>query len=568
MTSQIPGLRRGLGNLCYRSSSELSKVFVNIHRSNENPVVPAHRLMPGRTFSSATATALANPPNEFPSLFIRRDSIKASGSFAEATATFLDPDPTHVTELSILLDKTETGVVAHYYMDVELQGVLTAVAKNYKHIAIADSLKMGDMAVEMANNGAKQVICLGVDFMAESVQAILNKHGFGHIPVYRADVRKIGCSLAQSAESEVYRAWLQKEGVGQPALHVIYINTSLETKAIGSSMVPTITCTSSNVLQTLLQAASQIGPDLKVLYGPDTYMGRNLQRFLQVVSESWDDDKISRELHPLHNRATLEQLRHNLSVFPSGNCVVHHMFGESVVDTVQRLYGDCYVTAHLEVPGEMFEVAMVKSLTDDGVVGSTSNILDFIERKVRQATEHTSSTKNISSNRLRFILGTESGMVTSIVKSVQQILASATQNNNDDRDIEVEIIFPVASEAVTATDDPNDNLKLVPGVSGGEGCSTAGGCATCPYMKMNDLDAVFDLLAMIETSRNNNDQEGDRIRNLLRKHLPPDRLTSRQINGRDATDLGTEGILYMRAFMKDKKLPIELCDKVMMARTC
>ena len=32
----------------------------------------------------------------------------------------------------------------------------------------------------------------------------------------------------------------------------------------------------------------------------------------------------------------------------------------------------------------------------------------------------------------------------------------------------------------------------VPGVAGGEGCSTAGGCANCPYMKMNDLDALLE----------------------------------------------------------------------------
>ena len=496
----------------------------------------------------STATAYADSSTEFPSLFITRDSIQASGSFAEATALYLDPDPTNVEDLSSLLRKTETGIVAHYYMDVELQGVLTAVAKNYKHIGIADSLKMGDMAVEMANNGAKQIICLGVDFMAESVKAILTKNGHGDIPLYRADARKIGCSLAESAESDVYQAWLQKEGMGQKALHVIYINTSLETKAVGSSLVPTITCTSSNVLQTMLQASAQIGPDLKVLYGPDTYMGHNLQRFLQVVSERWNDDKISNELHPQHSRATLEQLRKNLSVFPSGNCVVHHMFGQAVVDTVQSRYGDCYVTAHLEVPGEMFEVAMVKSLTDDGVVGSTANILHFIERKVRQAAMEEGDVPP-----LRFILGTESGMVTSIVKSVQQIL-HATENPQ----LQVEILFPVSSEAVTATnDDSEDGLQLVPGVSGGEGCSTAGGCATCPYMKMNDLDAVMDLLSMM-------DRGDDRSQQLLRKHLPPDRLSSRQINGRDATELGSEGILYMREFMKDKKIPAELCNKVMM----
>ena len=37
-------------------------------------------------------------------------------------------------------------------------------------------------------------------------------------------------------------------------------------------------------------------------------------------------------------------------------------------------------------------------------------------------------------------------------------------------------------------------LSIVPGVSGGEGCSTAGGCASCPFMKMNDLDSLQDIV--------------------------------------------------------------------------
>jgi len=35
---------------------------------------------------------------------------------------------------------------------------------------------------------------------------------------------------------------------------------------------------------------------------------------------------------------------------------------------------------------------------------------------------------------------------------------------------------------------------------GGEGCSTAGGCATCPFMKMNDLDALMDVAANADQS--------------------------------------------------------------------
>jgi len=271
-------------------------------------------------------------------------------------------------------------------------------------------------------------------------------------------------------------------------------------------------------------------------------MGDNLVTLLSIIIDSWDNKRIAKDLHPKHNRESLTKLRDSIHVFPSGNCVVHHMFGESVVDLVKRNYQDCFVTAHLEVPGEMFEIAMQKSLHDQGVVGSTSDILKFISRKVQEA-----AAANEKHKRLRFILGTEAGMVTSIVQSVEQIL-----DTTGNRDIEAEIIFPVSQEAVTATDDPD--LQLVPGVSGGEGCSTAGGCATCPFMKMNDLDSLLDVLNLVKDG-------SDPTR--LQGHLPPNRLQGMRIAGRPAMELGSEPILYMREFMKTKEIPTELCQKVM-----
>ena len=445
-------------------------------------------------------------------------------------------------------------------MDVELQGVLQALKNSHpdltNRIGIADSLKMGDLAVEMCqNDGATSVVCLGVDFMAESVQAILSKNGLSEIPVYRATSKPIGCSLAESAEGDMYRAWLQKESkaTDDPSLHVIYINTSLETKAVSSSIVPTITCTSSNVLQTLLQASHQV-PNVRILYGPDTYMGDNLRRLLDVIlsTPSWTDDKIAKDLHPQHSRDSLARLRDNLIVFPQGNCVVHHMFGDEVTKTIrEKYYDDCFMTAHLEVPGEMFEIAIEKSLEDKGVVGSTSDILNFITRKVKDASEQSGAGSN--KQRLKFVLGTEAGMVTSIVQNVQNILQETGSA------VEAEIIFPVSSEAVMSTEGEgqktkNDtDLALVPGVAGGEGCSTAGGCATCPFMKMNDLDRLSDIIDMVDEANTKT----------LKTHLPPDRLSGISIGGVDATDLGTQAILHMRKFMQNKELPDELVQDIL-----
>jgi len=518
----------------------------------------------------------------FPSIVIGTERlIEPQGSFAEAQAQFLDPDLDMVETLKEGLLKTNMGIVAHYYMDVELQGVLQALKNShpdlYNRVDIADSLKMGDLAVDMCrDHGASSILCLGVDFMSESVQAILGKNGFGNVPVYRATAKHIGCSLAESAETETYRAWLHKESKqalddGCVPLHVVYINTSLETKAKSSSIVPTITCTSSNVVQTMLQAASEI-PNLRILYGPDTYMGENLERLFDVIgkTDDWTDSRIQSELHPDHTNISLKKLKENLVVFPSGNCVVHHMFGNQVVDTVKEKYynePDTYVTAHLEVPGEMFEIAMTKSLTDGGVVGSTSDILNFITRKVEDATT-TAADDNAKDRRLRFILGTEAGMVSSIVKSIQEILEKSSSQG---RKVEAEVIFPVSSEAVMSTEDCDDIittlngeenvLAIVPGVAGGEGCSTAGGCATCPFMKMNDLDAVQDIIDMVYEVRQGEDK-GNRSQRQLRKHLPPTRLKGKFIDGIDATELGTQPIIFMRKFMQDKSIPNELINQV------
>lgn len=297
-------------------------------------------------------------------------------------------------------------------------------------------------------------------------------------------------------------------------------------------------------------------------------MGENLIALLDAVQD-WDDDRIARELHPDHNQTSIRALRDNMDVYPSGNCVVHHMFGQSVVDTVLNSYEDAYVTAHLEVPGEMFQIALQKSLEDRGVVGSTSNILNFIERKVEEAAVQFTNTNhddnndnNLQKKRLKFILGTEAGMVTSIVRSVQNILDS-----NSCRNVEAEIIFPVSSEAVMGVEEDqssstasstNNNLNVVPGVSGGEGCSTAGGCATCPFMKMNDLDAVQDIVDMISSSSTSTNQ----LEYQLSKHLPPNRLDGKTIGGRDAIDLGTEPIVFMREFMKSKRLSDDLVKKI------
>ena len=87
---------------------------------------------------------------------------------------------------------------------------------------------MGQGGITQAKQDVKHLIVLGVDFMNKNVRALLDKNGFSDVNVYRLANKKIGCSLAESAEKLSYKAYLVKGIQTNPeSLHVVYINTSL-----------------------------------------------------------------------------------------------------------------------------------------------------------------------------------------------------------------------------------------------------------------------------------------------------------------------------------------------------
>ena len=465
-------------------------------------------------------------------MIISASGITPRGPFAESQAAFLRPDANTVDELVELLRAQNVGLVAHFYMDVELQGVLTAAMHQWAHIHISDSLVMADRAVAMAEAGVRAIAVLGVDFMSENVRAVMDAAGHASVPVYRVDEREIGCSLAAAAEGRAYGAWLHKAAATPRSLHVIYINTGLDVKGRAHALVPTITCTSSNVMQTVLQASAEI-PDVSIWYGPDTYMGDNLRTVFSRLATASQSEVAA--VHPDHTPESVAALLSRFEVFPQGNCVVHHMFGSQVVDRVRRDHPNALHTAHLEVPGEMFALAAEAAQEGRGCVGSTSDILNFIgERLANRIARH-------EPGRIQVVLGTEAGMITAIVERVERVLTDAQC-----RDIDVEIIFPVATDAVAIDDELG--LGIVPGVSGGEGCSTAGGCATCPYMKMNSLDALLRVLDDLATGR-----DLTRLRPKTHTEL---------IDGRTAADIGCEPILNMRHFQRTGAMPGDLVRAV------
>ncbi|CAI5514917.1 unnamed protein product, partial [Closterium sp. Naga37s-1] len=504
------------------------------------------------------AAALGRTPSvaPLPSIVIGRGgTITARGDFAVTQAQYLRPNDAAVAALVTELSSKRVGVVAHFYMDAEVQGVLVAARKSWPHIKISDSLVMADGALKMAQEGCDYIAVLGVDFMAENVRCVLEKGGFAHVPVVRMAASPIGCSLADAARSDAYERYLTEASTVPNSLHVIYINTALDTKAVAHHAVPTISCTSSNVVQTVLQAFAQV-PDLALWYGPDTYMGANLVEMLQQLSSVPDDEV--RLLHPDHTQASLRALLPRIRYFQEGACIVHDMFGEEVVSRLRAAYSDAFHTAHFEVPGEMFALAMEARARGRGTVGSTQNILDFVTARTREALE-----RGYEGERLQFVLGTETGMVTSIVQAVQDELAKVESGSDGAADVEVEIVFPVDSSAVASTKEDGGNngstssssssgsggngkaagsvaaamLPVVPGVKGGEGCSVTGGCASCPYMKMNSLDALMSVCHMLGRD--------DALTRLA--PYEPDKFAE-PLGPGTVADLGYLPILHMRHF--------------------
>jgi len=489
------------------------------------------------------ARALGRDLPVFPTLRITASSLEAQGAFAEAQAQYLEPDAGTVARLGAVLREKRIGVVAHFYMDPEVQGALTSAREHWEHINISDSLVMADRAVAMCEAGCAAVCVLGVDFMSENVRAILDDAGYAHVPVYRMAAEDIGCTLAEAAEADQYFDYLAEAGQTPNSVHVVYINTSLITKARADALVPTITCTSSNVVQTILQAFAQV-PGAHVWYGPDTYMGRNVAQLFAMLARLPDEEV--RAVHPAHTAASVRECLPRLHHYQDGMCSVHHMFGGRVTEAVREAYGDAYLTAHFEVPGEMFTLAMEAKARGMGVVGSTQNILDFIEAKVGEAVARGFP------ETLRFVLGTETGMVTSIVRRVQAMLAEPGNPG-----VEVDIVFPVspdavASEATLPAGSPAlpGGLAVVPGPAAGEGCSADGGCASCPFMKMNSLEGLLSVCDRIGTA-------GEAT---LEGFRP--RAYAETVGGKTVAQAGCRSILHMRDFQRSKELSDDLVSDI------
>ena len=213
-------------------------------------------------------------------------------------------------EIIRLKEKHNAVILAHYYQEPDVQDLADYMG---------DSLALAKYA---QNTNADVILFCGVHFMCETAK-ILNPEKKVILPDLDA-----GCSLADSAPEEEFRAWTQKYS---DHTVISYINCSAQVKAMSD-----IICTSSNAEKII----NSLPEDEKIIFAPDKYLGSYLQKKLNRPLRLWD-----------------------------GACQVHVIFSEQELIKLSVRYPDSKLLAHPECDDNILKHA--------DHIGSTTSIINF-----------------------------------------------------------------------------------------------------------------------------------------------------------------------------------------------
>lgn len=230
-------------------------------------------------------------------------------------------------KINSLKKEKNAVILAHNYQRPEiLFGIADFVGDSY------------GLSAQAAKTNAGTILFCGVHFMAETAK-ILSPKKKVLIPAQGA-----GCSLAESITAKDVRSLRKKY---PKACVVCYVNTSAEVKAECDAC-----CTSANALKVV-----NAMPGREVIFIPDTFMAKNLQKLTKKKIHAWD-----------------------------GRCIVHDSFSREQVEEYKKTYPGLKVLAHTECLPEVVELA--------DLAGGTSDMINYIKK----------------SNAKRFMLVTECGM--------------------------------------------------------------------------------------------------------------------------------------------------------------
>ena len=222
----------------------------------------------------------------------------------------IDPSLDLFAEIEQLKKEKNAIILAHYYQEPDIQDVA-----DY----IGDSLGLAQQA-EQTN--ADLIVFAGVHFMAETAK-ILNPSKKVLLPDLNA-----GCSLADSAPAELFRAFKAKH---PDYLVVSYINCTAEIKALSD-----IICTSGNAVKII----ESIPHDQPILFAPD----KNLGAYLNKISGR------------------------NMLLW-NGACMVHEIFSLEKITKLKIRHPQAKLIAHPECEDAILRIA--------DYIGSTTQLLKY-----------------------------------------------------------------------------------------------------------------------------------------------------------------------------------------------
>ncbi len=218
-----------------------------------------------------------------------------------------------VYKIKALLKEQNAVLVAHYYVDAELQA-LAEETGGY----IADSLEMARFGKA---HSATTLVVAGVRFMGETAK-ILSQNKRVLMPTLEAT-----CSLDLSCPAQTFSDFCDQH---PDYSVVVYANTSAAVKARADWVV-----TSSIAVDVVAHLTAQ---GKKVLWAPDKYLGQYVERVTGADMLRWQ-----------------------------GACVVHEEFKSQGIAQLKLQHPEAGILVHPESPAEVIAMA--------DVVGSTTQLI-------------------------------------------------------------------------------------------------------------------------------------------------------------------------------------------------
>lgn len=217
--------------------------------------------------------------------------------------TEIEEDPfALIEEIEQLKRDKDVSILAHYYVDGEIQDVADFVG---------DSLKLARDATTVTTS---TILFSGVHFMAETAK-MLNREKRVLLPDMLA-----GCSLAESCQPEALKKFQDElRAEGRDFETVAYINTSAAVKSLCDWIV-----TSGNAREIV----ERVPAGKEILFAPDQHLGRYLSEVTGRPMILWP-----------------------------GSCMVHEVFSIQDLLTAKRKNENCEVLSHPECPQNILELS-------------------------------------------------------------------------------------------------------------------------------------------------------------------------------------------------------------------